>query len=101
MGRSLGRPFFYGGNMSWNEEGRAYTFENVTPHATNANEYDALYVGTTGNVEVVGSHMADNATGIVFNNVPSGTFLPIAVKRVLAANTTATNIIGLKVAGLR
>jgi len=37
----------------------------------------------------------EGGTTIVFTNVPSGSFLPILVTHVLAANTTATGIIAL------
>ena len=55
----------------------------------------ALYIGVSGDVSV---HMAGDTavspTTITFKSVPIGT-LPVQVRRVLAATTTATNIIGL------
>lgn len=50
----------------------------------------ALYVGTTGNLNV---RMPDGMT-IVFANVPVGIF-PIQVDQVLSTSTTASNIIAL------
>lgn len=50
-----------------------------------------LYVGVAGDVEVI------TAGGdlITFKGVLAGTFLPVQVKRVGVATTTATDIIGL------
>lgn len=57
----------------------------------------ALFVGVSGNVTVV--HAADNGnsgagTAVTYSNVPVGWF-PVQVRRVMATNTTATNIVGL------
>lgn len=51
----------------------------------------ALWVGTGGNLAVI---MADD-TALTFTNVPSGTLLPLRVKRVADTNTTASNIVAL------
>lgn len=50
----------------------------------------ALYVGTSGNLNV---DMADGTT-VLFSNVPVGIF-PLQVKRVRVASTTAANIVAL------
>lgn len=50
----------------------------------------ALYVGTTGNLNV---RMADGAT-VLFTAVPVGIF-PIQVDQVLSTNTTAATIVAL------
>ncbi len=50
-----------------------------------------LYVGNSGDVSVV---MESGSTAI-FVGVATGAFLPILVKQVTAANTTATNILAL------
>jgi hypothetical protein len=50
----------------------------------------ALYVGTTGNINV---RMADGQT-VLFSNVAVGIF-PIQVDQVLSTSTTASNIIAL------
>jgi hypothetical protein len=50
-----------------------------------------LYVGNSGDVNVI----MESGTTILFIGVPSGTFLPILVKQVLAADTTASNILAL------
>lgn len=51
----------------------------------------ALYVGSGGDVSVIGS---DGNTAI-FKNVNSGTILPITVVELNANGTTASNIIAL------
>lgn len=50
----------------------------------------ALYVGTTGNINV---DMSDGQT-VLFSNVPVGIF-PINAKRVRSTSTTAGNIVAL------
>lgn len=51
-----------------------------------------VYIGGTGNLEVVMYGDSTN-TAVVFNNIAEGVVHPIKVKRVLATNTTATNIV--------
>jgi hypothetical protein len=51
----------------------------------------AIYVGGAGNVVAV---QHDN-TAVTFSNVPAGTVLPIACRRVNSTSTTATAIVAL------
>lgn len=51
-----------------------------------------LYVGNTGNVAV---YALNGSTEIIWYNVPSGGYVRGQISRVLATNTTATNIIAL------
>jgi hypothetical protein len=51
----------------------------------------ALYVGVGGNVNVVAS---DGSTALFFA-VPAGTVLPVRIRRVLSASTTAANMVAL------
>ncbi len=53
---------------------------------------DALYVGGAGNLSVTG---VDGAS-FTLNGVLAGTVYNIAVSKVLATGTTATNIVALK-----
>ena len=54
-------------------------------------ECRALYVGTGGALSLdVG-----NSTAVIFAGVPSGTILPIRVKRVRATGTDAEDIVAL------
>jgi hypothetical protein len=65
----------------------------ITPHDTNANLADALYVGTAGDLEI---QAFGSSAAVVLVAVPAGTFVPIRVVKVLATNTTADDIVGLK-----
>ena len=51
----------------------------------------ALYVGGGGDVAV----RLQDGTELVLANVPTGTLIPIRVTRVLATDTSATQIVGL------
>lgn len=62
-----------------------------TPHDTTTfTQQTALFVGVGGDVAV---WLWGEAASLTFKNVPSGTFMPIQVKRVLSTGTTATNIV--------
>ena len=50
-----------------------------------------LYVGNTGNVRVLTAGNDD----VTFVGIPSGSFVPVQVKRVYATDTTATDIVAL------
>jgi len=50
-----------------------------------------LYAGNTGNVRVLTVGNDD----VTFVGIPSGSFVPVQVKRVFATNTTATDIVAL------
>ncbi len=72
----------------------ARDFVAVTPHdSTNQPKgpFDALYVGTTGNVVVV----SREGVAVTFIGVPAGAILPVQGKRVNATSTTASNIVAL------
>lgn len=51
-----------------------------------------LYIGTGGNAVLV---LDDGITTCTFNNLISGTILPVRCSRVNATNTTASNIVAL------
>ncbi len=52
----------------------------------------ALWVGGAGDVKVATA----NGDVLVFAGVAAGSVLPVAVKRVYATGTTATNVLALK-----
>ena len=54
-----------------------------------------IYVGTGGDIQVMMT-AGDSTENHLFQNVVSGSFLPIKVKRVLATNTTASNLLALR-----
>lgn len=81
---------------SINASGRVVKCEAITKHNTNANIYDALYVGGAGDIALVFKEDA-NDTGTVFT-VAAGAFLPFSVRKVLSTGTTATAMSGLIIA---
>ncbi|HBY59942.1 MAG TPA: hypothetical protein DEH78_08965 [Solibacterales bacterium] len=54
----------------------------------------ALYVGGTGDLTVIGAG-DDTGTPVTFSTVPAGTLLPIAVSKVMATGTSASNIVAV------
>lgn len=64
----------------------------VTPSDTTVVNFSSLWIGTGGNVTVI---PADGSRAVTFTSVPANTELPIAVRKVMATGTTATNIVGL------
>lgn len=71
--------------------GLAQGGQAVTPHDSNDNIFDGLYIGTTGDVAV--EHR--DTTEATYVAVPAGTFMPIAVNKVKDTGTDATDIVGL------
>lgn len=68
----------------------------VTPSDTaGVSKTTALWIGGAGNVSVIMAG-AQQATPAVLTAVPAGTLLPLAVVKVRATGTTATNIIALR-----
>ena len=76
--------------------GPASRADVVTPNDTGelAIYYEALYVGTAGDLTVTPKRNTSD-TGILFQNVPVGWF-PVAVRKVWATGTLATDIVGLR-----
>ena len=79
-----------------NKQGRAYSLAAVTTSDSADNIYDAIWVGTGGNLAVMG---ANDTSAVTLGSVASGTLLPISVRKIMTTNTTASAIVGLKVAG--
>jgi hypothetical protein len=48
-------------------------------------------VGNSGDIEAI----MESGSTVIFANAATGSFLPILVKQVLAANTTASNLLAL------
>ncbi len=66
----------------------------ITPNNTNELTYitRAIYTGSGGNIKCL---LKGDSTPQVFANVPTGSMLPLRVKKIYAEETTATNILGL------
>lgn len=65
----------------------------VTPSDSTVVLFRGLYIGSGGDLAV---RMAKDTSAVTFVAVLGGTFLPLAVVRVMSTNTTASNIVGLK-----
>ena len=76
--------------MTLRNDGLASDGVAVTPSDTVQVGYHGLYVGTTGDLALKGT----SGTAFTLVAVPAGTIIPIVVNRVMATNTTATNIVG-------
>lgn len=63
----------------------------TTSDTTTLSGVRGLYIGVSGDVAVI---TADKSTAVTFKSVPVGV-LPIEVVKVMATNTTATNILAL------
>lgn len=67
-------------------------FTAVTPHDTNEiTPPRALYIGTSGDVAVIGR----TGAAVTLKAVPQGTVLPIRPKIVKSTGTTAADIVAL------
>jgi len=88
MGQFVNQPDF-------GTDAFSVTPSNTISAATRLNSC-ILYIGGTGNVKVLMAGKSELADAITFTNIPDGTFLPIVVDYVLATDTTATAIIGVK-----
>lgn len=68
------------------------SFAAITPHASNDMALTrAIYVGVGGDIAAVG---ADN-TPVTFKSVPTGTLLPIRLRRINESGTTATDMVAI------
>jgi hypothetical protein len=67
-------------------------FQAVTAGTALTQACRALYVGGSGNVVVQG---LDDGVNYTFTAVPTGAVLPIGVKLIVSAGTTATAIVAL------
>lgn len=55
----------------------------------------SLYVGNGGDITMIGIDAPSGAPGVLWKNVPAGMILPFRARRILAAGTTAANILAL------
>jgi hypothetical protein len=80
----------YRGNMLAGAE-RAFS---ITPNdsADLATVTRGIFVGTTGNLKVL---LVGDSDPVIFNGVAAGVVHSLRVKRVYAADTTASNLLGV------
>ncbi|MCU6454362.1 hypothetical protein LPN01_09745 [Sphingomonas sp. A2-49] len=55
----------------------------------------ALYVGTGGDIAMIGDNEATGAAAVVWRNVPAGAIVPFRPRRVLATGTTAADMLAI------
>lgn len=68
------------------------TYAPTDPATGGRSSFRAIYVGVGGDVALM---PAGSTTAVTFKNVPTGTLLPVQPIKVMATNTTATNLVGL------
>ncbi|GAA3271552.1 hypothetical protein NZL82_15685 [Sphingomonas sanguinis] len=54
-----------------------------------------VYVGTGGDITMIGVGAPASATGVTWKNVPAGALIPFRPRRILATGTTAASMLGL------
>lgn len=55
----------------------------------------AIYVGTGGDIAMIGDNEADGAVAVVWRNVPDGAIVPFRPRRIMATGTTASAMIAI------
>lgn len=89
----------YQGAKSHSDSGAQHVFASareagaVTKSDSTVLDFDAVYVGGTGDVAI---KFNETDSAVTFSNVPGGTILPVAGVRVMSANTTATSMVWLR-----
>lgn len=76
-------------NVSGQIGDRAFT---VTTSDTAANIYSYLYVGGAGNIALV----TEGGDSVTLVGVVAGSFIWVRTSKVMATNTTATNLVGFQ-----
>jgi hypothetical protein len=80
------------GNFARGAKSVANTAQSITPADSDlATPVEALWVGGGGNIKIT----TLDGSVVTLVGIIAGTILPIAVKRVWSADTTATSIVGL------
>ncbi len=73
---------------------QARTAVAVTKSDSVDQPFKALYIGVTGDVTILPINATDDSQTVLFKAHPVG-YMPVQVRRVMSAGTTATNIVGL------
>lgn len=82
-------------NRAITEPGPATEAEAVTPDDSTIQYWRSLYVADGGAGKDVTVVPIAGSDPVTFADVPIGTILPIAVKKVMATGTTSTDIVGM------
>jgi len=76
-------------------DGSAYSAVAVTPSdSKNIGLTRGLYVGVAGDINIIPAD-GDGTTAVLIKAALAGVVYPFGVQKVLATNTTATNIVAL------
>ena len=76
----------------WDLKDRIVSKAAITPHDTNLNEFDAIFVGTGGDIATVS---VKDSAAVTLKNYGDGEWLPEAVTKVMSTGTTASDIVGV------
>lgn len=66
-------------------------WEAITPSDSTGLYYRGIYIGVGGDVAL----MNKRGTAVTFKNMAAGIYYPLSPIKVMATNTTATDIVGL------
>ena len=82
--------------MAYNASLISTDAQAVTPSDSTVVSFFGFYVGATGDVAVMPSWQESEPTptAVTFKSVPAGAIIPLSVCRIMATNTSATNIVG-------
>ena len=69
----------------------------VVPHDANdlVDIPKGVYVGTGGDLTMIGVDAPANASGVTWKNVPAGALIPFRPRRILSTGTSAANMLAL------
>lgn len=54
----------------------------------------AIYVGTGGDISMIGVSAPTGSAGVVWKGVPAASLIPVRPRRILATGTTAADLVG-------
>ena len=81
-------------SVRWYANGKIVSATAVTPNDTTAIHFEGVWVGVGGDVAV---KFKDDSAAVTLKNVASGEMIIGCIKAVMSTNTTATNIIGVRI----
>ncbi|MGR6329199.1 spike base protein, RCAP_Rcc01079 family [Sphingomonas sp. XXL09] len=55
-----------------------------------------IYVGSAGDIAMIGVGDLAGSTGVIWRNVPAGALIPYRPRRILATGTTAADLVAIR-----
>ncbi len=55
-----------------------------------------IYVGTGGDIAMIGARQPSGSAAVIWRNIPSGALIPFRPRRILASGTTASDLIAVQ-----